>query len=266
MRSPGIVFRMRTAPVLVRLLAATALVAGGLAIPAAPASASAYSGPSVTSDDIGTQVVGGRPATENYSFLVYSSGCTASLIKANWVVTAKHCPTPSSVRVGSVNRTSGGVVVGVLRAVNHPSIDVKLMQLRSSVSYAPAPIPSSGHPVGTPTRIIGWGLTCPYRGCGSTPTVAHELDTSVVSDSRCYRINGPYEICTNNPDGDSGACYGDSGGPQVRKFSGSSRWWLIGATSRSGNGSSICATGPSIYGDLVSIRSWINSQVGGLPA
>lgn len=252
-----------------RLILATGLVAAAsLAAPAvavaAPAADTRYSATSGSSDDIGILVVNGRPATENYPFMVYVSGCTGSLIKANWVVTAKHCSNPSSVRVGSVNRTSGGTVVSVARVVNHPSIDVKLFQLRSSVSYAPAPIPTASGAVGTATRIIGWGQTCPTRGCGSAPTVAHELDTSIVSDSSCRGINGPYEICTNNTNGNAGACYGDSGGPQVRMISG--RWHLIGATSRSGNGSSICATGPSIYGDLTSIRSWINTQVGGLPA
>ncbi|TCC00357.1 snapalysin family zinc-dependent metalloprotease [Micromonospora zingiberis] len=214
--------------------------------------------------DFGTFVVGGRPATENYPWLVYTSGCTGTLIKSNWVVTAKHCSTPSSVRVGSVNRSSGGTVVGVSRAVNHPTIDVKLFQLSSSVSYAPAPIPTSSGAVGTATRIIGWGLTCPVRGCGTAPTTAYELDTSIVADSRCSGINATYEICTNNPNGNSGACYGDSGGPQVRRINGV--WNVIGATSRAGNNNATCATGPSIYGDLSSIRSWINTQVGGLPA
>ncbi|MDG4797805.1 snapalysin family zinc-dependent metalloprotease [Micromonospora sp. WMMD1082] len=218
----------------------------------------------VDADEFGTYVVGGRPASENYPWLVYTSGCTGTLIKANWVVTAKHCPTPSSVRVGSTNRSSGGTVVGVSRAVNHPNIDVKLFQLSGSVSYAPAPIPTSSGAVGTATRIIGWGQTCAPRGCGSAPTVAHELDTSIVADSRCSGINGPYEICTNNTNGNSGACYGDSGGPQVRRINGV--WNLIGATSRAGNNNSTCATGPSIYGDLPAIRSWINTQVGGLPA
>ncbi|MFV2083010.1 S1 family peptidase [Micromonospora sp. LOL_021] len=229
-----------------------------------PATAAQAAPPSSNADEIGTLVVNGRPATENYPFMVYTSGCTGSLIKSNWVVTARHCPTPTSVRVGSVNRTSGGTVVRVIRAVNHPRIDVKLMQLVSSVSYAPAPIPTTSGAVGTATRIIGWGQTCAPRGCGSAPTVAHELDTSIVADSRCLGINARYEICTNNTNGNAGACYGDSGGPQVRKVSG--RWYLIGATSRAGNNNSTCATGPSIYGDLPSIRSWINTQVGGLPA
>ncbi|RKN51360.1 snapalysin family zinc-dependent metalloprotease [Micromonospora endolithica] len=215
-------------------------------------------------DEVTPLVVGGRPATENYPWLVYTSGCTGTLIKANWVVTARHCSTPSSVRVGSVNRTSGGTVARVSRSVSHPTIDVKLLQLSTSVGYAPAPIPTTSGAVGTATRIIGWGLTCPYRGCGSAPTTAHELDTSIVSDSRCSGINATYEICTNNTGGNSGACYGDSGGPQVRRINGV--WNLIGATSRAGNNNSTCATGPSIYGDLPSIRSWINTQVGGLPA
>ncbi|WP_373321639.1 snapalysin family zinc-dependent metalloprotease [Micromonospora okii] len=214
--------------------------------------------------EITPNVVGGVPASENYSFLVYSSGCTASLIKANWVVTAKHCSTPASVRVGSTNRTSGGTVASVIRAVNHPTIDVKLLQLGTSVSHAPAPIPTTSGPVGTATRIIGWGQTCATPGCGSAPTGARELDTSIVADTRCSGINGPYEICTNNTGGVAGACYGDSGGPQVTRGA-NGVWNLIGATSRAGNNSSTCATAPSIYGDLPSIRSWINTQVGGLP-
>lgn len=233
------------------------LFAGTLAAPAS--TTYTWNGAS----DISPLVVGGRPATENYPFMVYVSGCTGTLIKGNWAVTAKHCSTPSSVWVGSINRSSGGTVVRVTRAVNHPSVDVKLLQLGSSVTYAPAPIPSTSGAVGTATRIIGWGQTCAPRGCGSAPAVANELDTSIVADSRCSGINGPYEICTNNTNGNSGACYGDSGGPQVRRVNGV--WNLIGATSRAGNNNSTCATGPSIYVDLPSIRSWISTQVGGLP-
>jgi snapalysin len=237
-----------------RILLTAALAVTGLLAPAAAAAAAEPS----------TNVVNGRQASENYSFMVYVSGCTGSLIKANWAVTAKHCPTPGSVRVGSINRTSGGTVVAVRRAVNHSRIDVKLLELASSVTHAPAPIPTTSGATGTATRIIGWGQTCPTRGCGSTPQIANELDTSILADNRCSGIDGAYEICTNNTNGNAGACYGDSGGPQVRSVSG--RWQLIGVTSRAGNNNATCATGPSIYGDLPSIRAWVNTTVGGLPA
>jgi len=207
--------------------------------------------------------VGGTPASETYSFLTYVGGCTGSLIKSNWVVTARHCPTPSDVRVGSKDSTSGGTVANVSKAVNHPSLDVKLLQLSSSVSHAPVPIAATSGAVGTATRIIGWGLTCPTRGCAANPTIAHELDTTIVDDSKCSGIYGTYEICTNNPSS-KGACYGDSGGPQVKKVSGA--WQLIGATSRAGDGGSTCAVAPSIYSDLPAIRSWITQQVGTLPS
>src|SRR5688500_14992998 len=111
--------------------------------------------------------------------MVYVSGCTGSLIKSNWVVTARHCPTPASVRIGSLDRAAGGTVVGVLRAVNNQQIDVKPFQLATSVTHAPAPIALTSGPVGTATRIIGWGQTCPTRGCGATPRIANELDTSI---------------------------------------------------------------------------------------
>ena len=254
-------------------LARVAVVAGLITVgafwPTAAGAAPVTAGdPAVTAtgagtDGIGVEVVRGRPASENYSFMVYVSGCTGSLIKANWAVTARHCPTPASVRVGSVNRSSGGTVVRVVRGVNSPYNDIKLLELASPVSHAPAPIPTASGEFGTPTRIIGWGLTCPNRGCGSAPVVANELDTSIVPDSRCSGINGPREICTNNQGG-GGACYGDSGGPQVRRIGGA--WALIGVTSRSANNNATCATGPSIYGDLPSIRSWVNTVVGGLPA
>jgi snapalysin len=232
-----------------------ALVASGGAI--SHAAAQPDPGPTVL-------VVNGRPATENYSFMVYVGGCTGSLITPTWAVTAKHCPTPGTVRVGSTNRTSGGTVATVRRAVENPTIDVKLLQLAAGVPHAPAVIPATSGPVGTATRIIGWGQTCAAAGCGGAPVIAHEADTSIVEDRRCGGINGPLEICTNNNNGATGACYGDSGGPQVTQVNGS--WQLIGVTSRAGNSDSTCATAPSVYGDLPSIRGWLDQQVGGLPS
>jgi secreted trypsin-like serine protease len=249
------------------LFSAFVVAAGALLASAATSSAA----PTPTPDgDMAPMIVGGTNATQVYSWMVSlqsTSGshfCGGTLIKANWVVTAKHCvqgSSPSSIRtrIGTTNRTSGGTVTGASRIINHPSADLALVQLSTSVSQAPAAVAATSGPVGTATRIIGWGQTCPIRGGCGAPINLQELDTSIVADNRCSGISGASEICTNNTDGNKGACYGDSGGPQVKSVSG--RWQLIGATSRSGGGAT-CATAPSIYVDVPFYRSWISQYAG----
>ncbi|WP_424186920.1 trypsin-like serine protease [Actinokineospora sp. G85] len=106
------------------------------------------------------------------------------------------------------------------------------------------------------------GQTCPSpSGCGAAPIQLQQLNTSIVADGLCSGIAGATEICTSNPGGDSGACYGDSGGPQIKTVDGA--WHLVGATSRSGGGST-CAVNPSIYVDVPALRAWVQG-VTGLP-
>ncbi|GAA4428912.1 S1 family peptidase [Actinokineospora soli] len=257
---------MRTRTLLVGLVAAAATAF------AAP-TASAADGP------VSPLIVGGHDATQTYSFMVSLQSttgghfCGGSLIKADWVVTAAHCvsgrtPASTQVRVGTTNRTSGGTVAKVSRIIVHPSYrttaDIALVQLSTAVTEAPVRIAATSGAVGTATRIIGWGQTCPVRGGCGAPITLQELDTSIVADNLCKggRIDGATEICTENPGGTAGACYGDSGGPQIKAVAGG--WELIGATSRAGGRTSTCAVDPSIYSDVPAYRTWITGYTGAL--
>ncbi|MCK2237131.1 MULTISPECIES: serine protease [unclassified Crossiella] len=253
---------MRAKRMVVGLLAAVATAFAGL-------SGTATASPN-TSSDVDPLIVGGVNATQVYSFMVSLQNttgghfCGGSLIKSNWVVTAKHCvqgKAPASVRarIGTTNRTAGGSYVAAAAIHLNPTRDIALVRLAAAVPQAPIAVAAASGPVGTGTRLLGWGQTCPSPGGCGAPVILQQLNTSIVADGLCSGIFGAQEICTNNPGGTRGACYGDSGGPQIKLVG--NVWQLIGATSRSGGGS-ICAVRPSIYVDVPVFRPWISGIAG----
>jgi hypothetical protein len=195
--------------------------------------------------------------------LLSSSGgqfCGGSLIAPKWVVTAAHCSSSAySVRVGSVDRTSGGQVIRVIRKINHPQYstqnDIALLELETPVSGITPVVRGTASPaVGSTVRLLGWGqVTSPFGG-DSGSRYLKQLDTPVLTRTVCSGT-GAGDLCFKGTT-TATACKGDSGGPAL---AGSV---LVGATSRSGRSANYCGE-DVIYTNVTYYKTWIDQYVSG---
>ncbi|MEV0713318.1 DUF1986 domain-containing protein [Asanoa sp. NPDC050611] len=194
------------------------------------------------------QIIGGSTvASAPWAAAVFSNGsftCSGTIIASTWVLTARHCISGTmSVRVGSVNRGSGGVTRTV--SATYTRSDLALMRLSSGVSTSYVTLSSAYPPVNSTNTIYGWGMTC-YSGCSASTvlkTASVRVTSTNVTDAyggraiRSTRING-------------NAWRGDSGGPQF--YNGAQ----VGVAST--------ADGVNIqnYGSVAYNRAWIQSTAG----
>jgi secreted trypsin-like serine protease len=189
----------------------------------------------------GGRVIGGTPIPNaRYPFLVYvdipKSGCTGTLVDAEWVLTAAHCvygdsgvrpPNAFHVVIGraDLSQREVGSRVSVVRVEPHPRYnrrtlgsDVALLRLARPVGDAGViPLVGPGdhgfERHGRPAIVAGWGAV--RQAPNVYPERAREARVEVVGTRACRRAWGggitSEMLCAGNPR--RVTCFGDSGGP-----------------------------------------------------
>ncbi|CAH1785597.1 unnamed protein product, partial [Owenia fusiformis] len=230
------------------------------------------------------KIVGGSVATPNsYPWQASLQDgtfhyCGASLITAQWVVTAAHCivdETSTTVVLGEHDRdTASGNEVrapsamiipheGYAAGAPYPN-DIALIKLQQPVTFndyiQPACLPED------PNMSVTTEDNCLITGWGSTQDTGNnkllqELVVPIWSKEDCAaRWGQSYildtHICLGT--GETGACNGDSGGPLNCKKNG--KWYLAGATSWGYRG---CTEPdyPDVYTRISKYVDWITEKI-----
>jgi hypothetical protein len=188
-------------------------------------------------------------------------------------------PSTWHLRIGSADRTRGGVVRHVAQIIVHPGWawgvpdsqgrinDIALLRLDKPIlTLAPAMIRQATRR--TSVRVLGWGMTVqPTDPNPVAPVQLQQIDVPLVSNSHCGGddfIGSVGEICLGISPGGGGPCYGDSGTGALQRAGHS--WVLVGSASRvPGLSCGKPDQDYAVYTDVHYYLGWMIRVVLGLP-
>lgn len=206
---------MKLAPIVTAIGAAAVLSVTGIS---AASATTVESAPAAKASIVAPRIIDGSIADFSKApfaareFVNGSFNCSASIISATWVLTAKHCTeghAASSItfKLGSAN-LNGGTTVKVKRVVEWSEGDVALAELSTAYQGSYATLGGSTPSQGAAADIYGWGRTA--VGAPASPKLKTAQVEIVGTDDQGW--SGP-SIVEKKVDGQ--AYKGDSGGPLV---------------------------------------------------
>jgi elastase-2 len=249
-----------------------------------------------TVKSVGSHIIGGSNASpgefpwqlsQQRQGGTWSHSCGASLLSATRALSAAHCVDgvlPGNVRViaglHQQNDLSGTQIANAASLTVHGdygtgtasySNDIAIINLASSISqggnvqYATLPANNNNNYAGVTCELSGWGRT---DATNNLPNTLQKTSIPVITTNQCDNamsgVGGANvwdnHICVQDPQGNTGACNGDSGGP-LNCPDGGTR--VVGVTSwvvSSGLGACLPAY-PSVYTRVGSYLAWINNNM-----